>query len=137
MMSVFAAEFQALQDSILFKSYHWDVGGSCQCLKSPASFRCAGLEYCFQGHLCCQSCIVKAHATLPFHRIEQWNGAHFQATSLDSLGYILHLGHAGELCPNVTHGQTLPRKMAVVHTNGFHKLSAQLCDCYHLPRDAI
>ena len=137
MMSVFAAEFQALQDSILLKSYHRDVGGSCRCGESPASFRCAGLEYCFQGHLSCRSCIVKAHAALPFHRIEQWNGTHFQATSLNSLGYLLHLCHAGELCPNVTRGQTLPRKMVVVHTNGFHKLSVQFCTCYRSPRDAI
>ena len=136
MMSIFAANFQALQDSILLKSYHQDVGGSCRC-GNTASFRCAGLEYCFQGHLYCRSCIVKAHVALPFHRIEQWNGTHFQAISLNSLGYILHLCHSGELCPNVTHGQTLPRKMVVVHTNGFHKLSVQFCACYRSPRDAI
>jgi hypothetical protein len=136
-MSIFATEFEALQDSILFRSYHQDVGGSCRCGKNPASFRCAGLESCFQGHLCCRSCIVEAHTSLPFHRIEQWNGTHFQATSLQSLGYILHLGHAGELCHNVNHRKTLPRKMVVVHTNGFHKLSVQFCSCYRSPRDAI
>ena len=137
MMSIFATEFQALQDSILLKSYHQNVGGSCRCGKNPASFRCAGLEYCFQGHLCCRSCIVKAHAALPFHRIEQWNGTHFQRTSLDSLGYVLHLGHAGELCPNVNHRKASPRKMVVVHTNGFHKFYVQFCACYCAPRDAI
>ena len=136
MMSIFAAEFQALQDSILLKSYHQDVGRPCRC-GNPTSFRCAGLEYCFQGHLYCRTCIVKAHAALPFHRIEHWNGTHFQAASLDSLGYILHLCHAGELCPNVAHGRTLPRKIVVIHTNGFHKLSVQFCACFRSPRHAI
>lgn len=137
MMSIFATEFQALQDSILLKSYHPNVGGLCRCGKNPASFRCAGLEYCFQGHLYCSSCIVKTHAALPFHRIEQWNGTHFKATSLNSLGYMLHLCHAGEPCPNVNHRKSLPRKMVVVHTNGFHKFAVQFCACYCAPRDAI
>ena len=137
MMSIFATELQALQDSILLKSYHQNVGGPCRCGKNSASFRCAGLEYCFQGHLYCQSCIVKAHAALPFHRIEQWNGTHFQGTSLNSLGYVLHLGHAGELCPNVDHRKTLPRRMVVVHTNGYHDFSVQFCACYSAPREAI
>jgi len=137
MMLIFATELQALQDSILLKSYHQNVEGSCRCGKNPASFRCAGLEYCFQGHLCCQSCIVKAHTALLFHCIEQWDGSHFQGTSLNSFGYILHLGHAGELCPNINHRKTPPQKMVVVHTNGLHKFSVQFCACYCAPRDAI
>jgi hypothetical protein len=137
MMSIFATEFQALQDSILLKTYHQNVGELCRCGKNPALFRCAGLESCFQGHLRCQSCIVKAHAALPFHRIEQWNGTHFQGTSLDSLGYILHLCHGNELCPNVNHRKTTLRKMVVVHTNGFHRFSVQFCSCYCAPQDAI
>jgi hypothetical protein len=136
MMSIFAAEFQVLQDSILRKSYHPNVLGPCRCGKKPALFRCTGLESCFQGHLYCQSCIVTAHAALPFHRIEQWNGTHFQATSLNSLGYVLHLCHAGGLCPNVNR-KTPPRQMVVVHTNGFHKVSVLFCACYRAPRDAI
>src|SRR5258708_8120898 len=115
MMSIFATEFEALQDSILFRSYHQDVGGSCRCGKNPASFRCAGLESFFQGHLCFRSCIVEAHTSLPFHRIDQWNATHFQATSLHSLRYILHLRPPREFCHNVNPTKTLPPNNMLVH----------------------
>jgi hypothetical protein len=136
-MSTFAKHFETLQDSILLKCYHPNVGGLCPCGKNPALFRCAGHEYCFQGNLRCQPCVVRDHMSLPFHRIEKWTGTHFTATSLQSLGYILHLGHSGERCPNVNQKKANSRPMVIVHTNGLHSMSVQFCYCYHAPPDAI
>jgi hypothetical protein len=136
MMGIFANEFEALQESILLKSYHPNVGRKCQCGKSTAVFRCTGHDHCFQADPLCQICIVRVHTALPFHRIEEWNGTHFKATSLDTLGYVLHLGHAGQSCPNVDHSKSHLRQMVIVHTNGFHKLSVCFCFCYHAPREA-
>lgn len=136
MMTAFAKEFYALQESILLKSYHPNVESKCQCGKGTASFRCAGHDSCFQAHPLCQTCIVRVHTALPFHRIERWNGTHFQATSLDTVGYVLHLGHAGQSCPNVDRNKSY-QQMVIVHTNGFHKFSVRFCHCYHTPQEAI
>jgi len=137
-MSNFTNELDDLQDSILLKSYHSNVGGMCSCGRSTALFRCAGQEYCFQGHLYCQSCIVQVHApSLPFHRIERWTGTHFTSTSLQALGYILHLGHNGKHCPNVDHRKAHPRPMTIVHTNGSHQMLVQFCHCFQAPSDTI
>ena len=35
----------------------------------------------------------------PLHHIEKWTGKFFDATSLNQEGFILYLGHGGELCP--------------------------------------
>lgn len=138
-MATFAKHFDTLQNSILLKSYHRDVGGMCQCGKNVALFRCTGQEYCFQGRLRCQSCIVRDHMSLPFHRIEKWTGTYFMGTSLKSLGYILHLGHSGEPCPNVDHNRAQPRfrPMVITHSNGLHNIPVQFCCCYSAPPDAI
>ena len=138
-MSIFANEFESLQDSILLKSYHSKVGEMCSCGRNAALFRCAGHEYCFQGDLCCQSCTIQVHTkpSLPFHRIEKWTGTHFTSTSLQAIGYILHLGHSGKHCPNVNHHKAHPRPMTIMHTNGSHKMLIQFCHCFQAPSDAI
>ena len=75
--------------------------------------------------------------SLPFHRIEKWTGTHFTATSLKSLGYILHLGHSGEQCPNINQNKANSRPMVIMHTNGLHTLPVQFCYCYYAPPDTI
>jgi hypothetical protein len=42
---------------------------------------------------------MEHHKLLPFHRVQIWNGTHFARTTLHDQGYILHLGHHGEICP--------------------------------------
>ena len=127
-MATFSSEFPALQESILLKSYHSDVGNVCHCRSGPALFRCAGQEYCFGAKLFCQACFVLRHKFLPFHRAEQWNGNTFVDYSLEKLGYILYLGHNGEKCPNLS-DITPPRRIVIVHTNGFHYMSIHFCHC--------
>ena len=138
-MATFAKDLDTLQNSILLKSYHPDVGGMCSCGKNTALFRCAGQEYCFQGCLRCQSCTVRDHRHLPFHQIEKWTGAYFMKTSLKLLGYILHLGHRGAPCPNATHNKahSRVRPMVIIHPNGLHNIAVQFCYCYGAPPDAI
>jgi hypothetical protein len=135
-MGAFSSHFLILQESILLKSYHKDVGSNCRCGDNPALFRCAGHENCFSGRLQCGTCIVQQHTWLPFHRIERWNGKIFVEHSLKELGHILYLGHYGEKCANLS-ATTLPRPMVVVHTNGFHSMLVHFCYCSDAPLKPI
>jgi hypothetical protein len=36
---------------------------------------------------------------LPFHRVEQWTGTHFESAWLFQAGVEIHLGHNGRPCP--------------------------------------
>lgn len=128
MLATFSSEFIALQDSILLKSYHPDVGTICECGTGPALYRCVGQEFCFNGKLYCKACIRKNHAQLPFHCTKMWNGNNFVNCPLDTLDYILYLGHSGQQCPNLSQA-TCPHPMMIVHTNRFHKLSVHFCCC--------
>ncbi|GJF00836.1 hypothetical protein PsYK624_171380 [Phanerochaete sordida] len=57
----------------------------------------------------------------------QWNGKFFEATTLQSLGFILQLGHPhGEPCLAPT---AASRNFMVMHTNGFHSMTVQYCQC--------
>ncbi|KAI6010015.1 hypothetical protein EDC04DRAFT_2581306 [Pisolithus marmoratus] len=47
----------------------------------------------------CGPCAVKAHRSLPFHKVQRWNGTHYQPTSLMELGFLWHIGHGGDPCP--------------------------------------
>jgi hypothetical protein len=135
-MAMFSSEFLVLQESILLKSYHKDVGSTCRCGSNPALFRCAGQEYCFGGRLQCGACIVQQHKWLPFHRIEKWDGKTFVAHSLKELGYVLYLGHCGEKCVNLSE-TTPPRPMVIVHTNGYHRMLVHFCHCANALSESI
>ena len=135
-MAAFSSNFSILQESILLKSYHKDIGSNCRCGDNPALFRCAGLESCFSGRLHCGSCIVQQHKWLPFHRIEQWNGKTFIGHSLKELGYLLYLGHCGEKCVNLSE-TTLPLPMVIIHTNGLHRILVHFCYCSDAPLKPI
>jgi hypothetical protein len=54
---------------------------------------------CFGQALFCHTCCLKFHSSLPFHSIERWTGKFFKKTSLNTEGFILHLGHGGLCCP--------------------------------------
>jgi hypothetical protein len=66
------------------------------CQNGQASIRCLD---CFGTRVFCQHCATQAHCTLPFHRIERWNGRCFLKTSLYDLGFAIRLGHGGCPCP--------------------------------------
>ncbi|KAG1843694.1 hypothetical protein C8R48DRAFT_618502 [Suillus tomentosus] len=98
----------------------------CQCdVSAPAQFRC---DDCCDMQLYCQNCIVVNHLRSPTHRIKEWTGSFFQATSLKKLGLRIQLGHAiGENC-------ILPRKafnddFVLIDTNGIHEIALDFCAC--------
>ena len=71
--------------------------GECNaCGNVEGSFRC---KDCFGGQSLCRVCMLSSHKCLPFHRLELWEGNCFSKTSLFEQGFILHLGHGGEICP--------------------------------------
>ena len=66
------------------------------CLNGREEIKCSD---CFGANTFCKDCCLKVHKTSPFHRLSQWTGKHYTPTSLYSLGFVLRLGHKGELCP--------------------------------------
>ncbi|KAI6137144.1 hypothetical protein F5141DRAFT_1230928 [Pisolithus sp. B1] len=73
-------------------------GGICeQCCEAEGSVWCMS---CTGAHAWCGPCAVKAHKNLPFHKVQRWNGAHYQPTSLMDLGFLWHIGHGGDPCPH-------------------------------------
>ncbi|KAG1803236.1 uncharacterized protein BJ212DRAFT_1241279, partial [Suillus subaureus] len=50
-------------------------------------------------HAWCPSCVLKAHQHNPFHNLQLWNGRFYKTTTLQAQGYIMYLGHGGNLAP--------------------------------------
>ncbi|KAF8486569.1 hypothetical protein JB92DRAFT_2759913 [Gautieria morchelliformis] len=107
---------------------------------TPQSFAChcgqAGLLRCLEcwkSPRFCASCIVETHRSLPFHRVQRWNGERYVPTALVDLGLVIGLGHEHDnVCPQIPH-QHPPRQFGVVHTNGHHRVALQLCHCHGHP----
>ncbi|KAI6021294.1 hypothetical protein EDC04DRAFT_2901270 [Pisolithus marmoratus] len=84
---------------------------------------------------------------LPFHKVQQWNGTHYQPTSLMELGFLWHIGHGGDPCPYnwsdpdpeesgyVTgegppnHRKSSRFHMTIVHTQGNFSHEVSVCNC--------
>ncbi|KAI5985675.1 hypothetical protein EDC04DRAFT_2590098 [Pisolithus marmoratus] len=47
----------------------------------------------------CGPCAVGAHRNPPFHKVQRWNGTHYVPTSLMELGFLWHICHRGNPCP--------------------------------------
>lgn len=92
-------------------------------------FRCTD---CASAPPSCSRCIVHEHSHLPFHKIEEWTGSHFRATSLCALGLRICLMHDGQPCPSMqdTYDGTL---CVVAHINGIHKIRVLFCSCQGHP----
>lgn len=105
-----------------------------------AAYRCT---MCSCDRRYCQGCIVAAHVTSPFHFVEvslnnwnqlhseltrpkHWNGRFWAKTTLDSLGFVKHLGHKGKPCPRATGPG---RCMHILHTTGVHVVRTVFCAC--------
>jgi hypothetical protein len=54
---------------------------------------------CFGAPLFCRACCLAVHRHSPFHRPLQWTGTHYAPVLLQSLGFILFIGHDGLPCP--------------------------------------
>ncbi|KAI6016300.1 hypothetical protein BKA83DRAFT_4128925 [Pisolithus microcarpus] len=71
-------------------------GGICeQCCEAEGSIWCMS---CTGVHAWCGPCTVKACRNLPLHKVQRWNGTHYQPTSLIELGFLWHTGHGGDPC---------------------------------------
>ncbi|KAL5492982.1 hypothetical protein ACEPAI_4430 [Sanghuangporus weigelae] len=86
-------------------------------------YRCTD---CFVSLACCSKCILSSHGSLPFHRIQIWNGQFYDKYSLYQLGLHVQLGHSGSSCPN-----PLPcaKNFRIMDTNGFHYVNIDFCNC--------
>ncbi|KAI6024926.1 hypothetical protein BKA83DRAFT_4124738 [Pisolithus microcarpus] len=83
--------------NIILEGEQLAKGGICeQCCEAEGSVQCMS---CTGVHAWCGPCTVKAHRNLPFHKVQRWNGTHYQPTSLMELGFLWHIGHGGDPCP--------------------------------------
>ncbi|KAI6137277.1 hypothetical protein F5141DRAFT_1209605 [Pisolithus sp. B1] len=80
-------------------------------------------------------------------KVQRWNGAHYQPTSLMDLGFLWHIGHGGDPCPcnwsdpdpeesgYVTgegppnHRKSSQFQMTIVHTEGIFSHEVSVCKC--------
>ncbi|KAF8190101.1 hypothetical protein BJ912DRAFT_850370 [Pholiota molesta] len=96
-----------------------------ECQENPAEYECLD---CFGREMICANCIVSMHARLFLHRIQKWNGQHFEKTSLKTLGLRIQLGHKrGQQClrPEQSRGDDF----VIVDTNAIHTVALDFCGC--------
>ncbi|KAJ7088015.1 hypothetical protein B0H15DRAFT_922918 [Mycena belliarum] len=102
---------------------------------SPRTYRrCAGVRCALPKRtlMRCEECIVAAHAQLPTHFIERWNGRRFvrDRNSLRNLGLRIQLGHPpGVVCP---FKRPAPHDFVLYDLTGVHQLNVDFCGC--MPR---
>lgn len=96
------------------------------CLQADSEIRCLS---CIGHHGWCRTCSVKAHQSLPFHRLQRWNGRFYEVISLQDLGFTLNLGHNGDVCPlsagETEHGD----RITVVDSAGIFVHLVKWCRC--------
>ncbi|KAL0958884.1 hypothetical protein HGRIS_014200 [Hohenbuehelia grisea] len=91
--------------------------------RAEALFRC---RECFGGILECKRCCLRHHSLLPIHRIQMWNGTHFEDVSLREMGLRIQLGHMYDDCVNPA---PAGKHFTVLHTTGLHRVSVDYCNC--------
>ncbi|KAI6008480.1 hypothetical protein EDC04DRAFT_2907147 [Pisolithus marmoratus] len=115
-----------------------------QCEEAEGSVQCMS---CTGVHAWCGPCAVKAHRNLPFHKVQGWNGTHYKPTSLMELGFLWHIGHGGDPCPQNSsdpdpdesgymtgeeppnHRRSSQFQMTIVHTEGIFSHEVSVCNC--------
>ncbi|KLO14505.1 hypothetical protein SCHPADRAFT_826309, partial [Schizopora paradoxa] len=121
-------DFVPLRDGILDQLLMLESGPSeyetCFHCDHVGTHRCVT---CSGNRVLCSRCMVSTHATLPFHFIEYWNMKYWEKSTLQRLGFTLHLGHNGATCP-------LPdgvgRVIHVLHCTGLHDVRVVFCGCH-------
>ncbi|KAN0088257.1 hypothetical protein V8E55_005314 [Tylopilus felleus] len=101
----------------------WNCFG---CANTMETIHCVA---CLGNHIWCSVCAVKAHRTLPFHRIQQWNGRFYDIVTLQHLGYILYLGHQGDPCPLEGTSGMSSQHFTVVDSGGIFIHTVKWCQC--------
>ncbi|KAI6097048.1 hypothetical protein F5141DRAFT_1220291 [Pisolithus sp. B1] len=131
--------------NIILEGEQLAKGGICeQCCEAEGSVWCMS---CAGSHAWCGPHAIKTHRNLPFHKVQRWNGAHYQPTSLMDLGFLWHIGHGGDPCPcnwsdpdpeesgYVTgegppnHRKSSQFQMTIVHTEGIFSHEVLVCKC--------
>ena len=163
----FLREWVPLRESFLqllleMDGRHHDLSCSdCKLEESKGLFRCSD---CIGDLATCHACLLKRHALLPFHRIQMWNEKYFAKTTLQDQGYVLHLGHHGEICPEaddpwvdidpnapIPEDEDPPQDISgsnrkgfpkdgvvnVVHTTGVFKHKVRWCQCRNAPHKVV
>ncbi|KAJ3550384.1 hypothetical protein NMY22_g526 [Coprinellus aureogranulatus] len=98
-----------------------------------ALFRCLG---CDNGPLMCGECMVDCHASHPLHRIEKWNGTHFERSSLKSLGLRIQLGHPpGGEC--LVKAKAYKDDFIVIDSDMVHEVALDYCACGYTSKDQV
>ncbi|KAG1727954.1 uncharacterized protein EDB91DRAFT_1239465 [Suillus paluster] len=78
--------------------------------------------------LYCGDCTVYDHLRCPTHRIKEWTGSFFIATSLKKLGLRIQLGHTtGESC--ILPHKSFNDNFVLIDTNGIHEMVVDFCGC--------
>ena len=113
-------------------------------VKTVPTFRCRD---CSPNVLLCRKCCIEQHQIAPFHRVDvsslasrrrrtslrfwqSWNGVYFEEITLRDLGVVIQLGHQpGQPCRAPYRA---PQMFLVIHTNGFHPVTIQFCQCGQL-----
>ncbi|KIK25780.1 hypothetical protein PISMIDRAFT_96117 [Pisolithus microcarpus 441] len=88
---------------------------------------------CTGVHSWCGPCAVRAHRNLPFHKVQRWNGTHYEPTSLMELGFLWHIGHGGDPCPQIwldpDPDESSQFQMTIMHTEGIFSHEVSVCNC--------
>ncbi|KAJ7605673.1 hypothetical protein DFH06DRAFT_1348526 [Mycena polygramma] len=98
-----------------------------QCERA-AEWRCVD-QACLGEVMHCTECIVTAHARLPTHFIEKWNGRRFvrRRNWLQRLGLRIQLNHPpGVICPS---RQAAPKDFVLYDVTGVHEINVDFCGC--------
>jgi len=66
--------------------------------------------------------LTSRHCT---HYTQCWKDGFFDRTSLQSLGYVCHLGHDGSECP----ADPPLYQLTIIDVNGWHKVQVGFCKC--------
>ena len=69
--------------------------------------------HCLGQPVECLDCCRKSHEQHPFHRVERWTGEYYTPAWLNQVGVIIHLGHNGHPCPEITSDIAGPNDMNI------------------------
>ncbi|KAG1720661.1 uncharacterized protein EDB91DRAFT_1064768, partial [Suillus paluster] len=129
----FISEYLAHRDAyldVILDSEKFATTGICEtCQCEDSSFRCTT---CTGDHSWCRPCLLESHQSLPFHKIQFWNGKCFEDVTLSAQGFIWHMGHGGKSCPCYGVGQShldQDSSVIIVHSSGVFTHNVLWCRC--------
>ncbi|KAL1711624.1 hypothetical protein EV715DRAFT_297880, partial [Schizophyllum commune] len=100
-------------------------------LHSPACTSCGATPDGAKGLIKCESCgiflectdcCIARHECLPHHRIQVWNGQHWEKSTLYNIGLVYQLGHGGRSCPAPS-PRTSATSMTLISPTGISRIA--------------